>query len=62
MPQPGPGRPREGGSPDEQGRTNPRYCWRARGGVLRRNREWAGTENENVPGTGQFGAAASFAA
>lgn len=47
---------------DEQGAGNPRHCWRGRGGVLRRNREWAGTENESGPETGQFEAAASFAA
>jgi hypothetical protein len=40
---------------------NPRQCWRGCGGVFRRNREFAGTENGKQPETGLPGSAASVA-
>jgi hypothetical protein len=45
----------------EQAAGNPRHCWYGRGVVLRRNREWAGTENEKPPQTGVPGVLASVA-
>src|SRR6218665_728457 len=63
LPRPGrAGRLREGGFPDERSVENPRPCWGRCSGVLRRNREWAGTENAKPPETGVSGAVASVAA
>jgi hypothetical protein len=62
MPQPPPGLQRGGGFRDEQVAGNPRLCWFGREVVLRRNRQWAGTENEKPADTGLSSAAASVAA
>ncbi|MDO4705223.1 MAG: hypothetical protein Q4A98_03295 [Comamonadaceae bacterium] len=53
---------REGGFPDEQAAGNPHQCWVRCEVLLRRNREWAASENGKRPDTKVSGAAASFAA
>ena len=53
---------RGGGFHDEQAAVNPCHCWFRHGGVLRRNREWTGTENGKPPKTGLSLAAPSVAA
>ena len=58
----GVGSPGESGFADEQAARKPRCCWRGCGGVLRRNREWAGTESGKAPETGPSGVVASAAA